>query len=280
VPVVGLHPPPALGELERIDVDAAVHQLLRLTTRLSGSRADARPDRLAEVVGHTMRAASLWSDILEMGRLTPAPFTFFDTLVHVAPMILLRGTAEAVDYYELLKSEIADRIADGVAAVPAESHRFYWDGPPIWCGMRPLARLFADHGVAIVGSTFCSVFALTGLDRDNPIESMARAYTGVFGNRSEGYKTAYLAEKFGTRWMPPYHDCRTTPEASHVRYGLAVRAAPTGVSSSSSKPTHTIAGSSAERLQMLLTEFSSRSSRTMRQDHEYQGRFGCLMIPG
>jgi len=260
VPVVGLHPPPALGELERIDVDAAVHQLLRLATRLES--VAGRPldqDRLADVVGHTMRAAALWSDILEMGRLTPAPFTFFDTLVHVAPMILLRGTAEAVDYYELLKSEIADRIADGIAAVPAESHRFYWDGPPIWCGLRPLARLFADHGVAIVGSTFCSVFALTGLDRDNPIESMARAYTGVFGNRSEGYKTAYLAEKFSQFAVDAavYHDCRTTPEASHVRYGLAVRAQRlTGVPSLVIEAdSHDVRLFSAERLQMLLTGF-------------------------
>ena len=30
VPVLGLNPPPALHELERIDLDAAVHQLLRL----------------------------------------------------------------------------------------------------------------------------------------------------------------------------------------------------------------------------------------------------------
>jgi 2-dehydropantoate 2-reductase len=260
VPVVGLHPPPALGELERIDVDAAVHQLLRLTTRLeevAGRTLD--PDRLAEVVGHTIRAAALWRDILEMGRFTPAPFTFFDTLIHVAPMILMRGTAEAVDYYELLKAELEDRITDGIAAVPAESHRFYWDGPPIWCGLRPLARLFEDHRVAVVGSTFCSVFELPGLDRDNPIESMARAYTGVFGNRSEGYKTAYLADKFAHFAVDAavYHDCRTTPEASHVRYGLAVRAQRlTGVPALVIEAdSHDSRLFSAERLQMLLTEF-------------------------
>lgn len=263
VPVVGLHPPPALTELERIDVDAAVHQLLRLTARLedvSGRTLD--PDQLAGVVAHTMRAAALWSDILEMARSSPAPFTFFDTLIHVAPMIVLRGTAEAVDYYQLLKSEIEDRVAQGIAAVPDESHRFYWDGPPIWCGLRPLARLFANNGVAIVGSTFCSVFALSGLDPDNPVESMARAYTGVFGNRSEAYKTAYLAEKFEQYGVDAavYHDCRTTPEASHVRYGLAVRAERlTGVPALVIEAdSHDARLFSVERLEALLTAFVER----------------------
>ena len=209
-----------------------------------------------------MRAAALWSDILELARSAPAPFMFFDALIHVAPMILLRGTADAVDYYELLKAEIEERVAQGIAAVPGETHRFYWDGPPIWCGLRPLARLFAENGVAVVGSTFCSVFALSGLDHHNPIESMARAYTGVFGNRSEGYKTAYLAEKFEQYGVDAavYHDCRTTPEASHVRYGLAVRAERlTGVPSLVIEAdSHDARLFSVERLQSLLPAFLER----------------------
>lgn len=263
VPVVGLHPPPALHELEPIDVNAAVHQLLRLIDRLerlTGRWLD--PDRLAEVVSHTLQAAALWGDILDLARSTPAPFTYFDTLIHVAPMIVLRGTPEAVEYYQLLKSEIEDRVAAGIAAVPGESQRFYWDGPPIWCALRPLSRLFAGHGVAIVASTFCSVFALSGLDRDNPIESLARSYTGVFGNRSEAHKTAYLAEKFGQFGVDAsvYHDCRTTPEASHVRYGLGVRAERlTGVPALVIEAdSHDERLFSAERLQSQLAVFLER----------------------
>jgi 2-dehydropantoate 2-reductase len=227
VPVLGLHPPPALHELERIDIDAAVAQLLRLTSQLekaTGRTLDI--DRLGEVVGRSAEAAALWGDILALGRSVPAPLTFFDTVVHLAPMLLLRGTEDAVDYYRLLKAEIEERIAEGVAAVPGECHRFYWDGPPIWHALRPLARLFADRGVAVVASTFCSVFTLPGLDPHNPVESMARAYTGVFGNRSEDYKTAFLAAQFEQYGVDGavFHDCRTSPEASHVRYGLAVRA--------------------------------------------------------
>ncbi len=222
VPVMGVHPPPALDVLEQIDVDAAVHQLLRLQRRLeeaSGRSLDM--DRLGEVVGYSAQAAELWGDILALARHTPAPITFFDTLIHVAPMILLRGTADAVDYYRQLKTEIEDRVVQGVSAVPNESHRLYWDGPPIWCALRPLARLFEEAGAAIVASTFCSEFALNGLDPVDPLESMARAYTGIFDNRSEDYRAAYLAQQFEQYSVDAavYHDCRTTPETSHVRYG-------------------------------------------------------------
>lgn len=263
VPVLGLHPPPALHELERIDVDAAVHQLLRLADRLektSGRRLDM--GRLGEVVNLTAQAAGLWSDILDLARNVPAPFTYFDTLIHLAPMILLRGTEDAVDYYRLLKSEIEDRVGQGVAAVPGEIYRFYWDGPPIWCALRPLSRLFASRNVAIVASTFASVFALPGLDPNDPIESMATAYTGNFGNRSEDYKTAWLAhrfEQFGVDGAV-FHDCRTTPEASYVRYGLAVRmqrltGTPAFVIEADS---HDLRLFSGERLEALLGEFMER----------------------
>ena len=226
VPVLGLHPPPALSVLERIDVDAAVLQMLRLQRRLEVATGRALDiDRLGDVVGHSAKAAELWSDILEMARAVPAPITFFDTLIHVAPMILLRGTPEAVAYYRELKAEVEDRVAQGVSAVPNESHRLYWDGPPIWCALRPLARLFADAGAAIVASTFCSEFALRGLDPHDPFESMASAYTGIFDNRSEDYRAAYLAQQFEQYGVDAaiYHDCRTTPETSHVRYGPAAR---------------------------------------------------------
>ena len=224
VPVMGLHPPPALDVLERIDVDASVLQLLRLQRQLEGTTGRTLDiDRLSEVVAHSAKAAELWSDILELARAVPAPITFFDTLIHAAPMILMRGTPEAVEYYRELKEEIEDRIAQGVSAVPNESHRLYWDGPPIWCALRPLARMFSDAGAAIVGSTFCSEFALRGLDRNDPLESMARAYTGIFDNRSETYRAAFLAQQFEQYAVDAviYHDCRTTPETSHVRYGPA-----------------------------------------------------------
>ncbi len=260
VPVDGLHPPPALHELEPIDVDAAVEQLLRLASKLEHSTGRTLEiDRLSETVGYSGEASALWDDILALARAVPAPMTFFDSIVHLAPMVLLRGTPEAVSYYRGLKAELEDRVAQGVGAVPNETHRFYWDGPPVWCALRPLSRLFADAGIAVVASTFCGEFVLPGLDADDPIASMARAYTGVFGNRSEEFKTAYLASKFEEYGVDAaiYHDCRTTPEASHVRFGLAVRAErATGVPAFVFEAdSHDLRLFSTERLQGQLSAF-------------------------
>lgn len=224
VPVFGLHPPPALDELDRTDLDASVHQLLRLSGQLE--RATGRVldmDRLDEVVGYTAEAARLWEDILELACVVPAPITMFDALVHMAPMVLLRGTPEAVAYYRLLKAEVEDRVDQGVGAVPGETQRFYWDGPPIWYALRPLAQLFADRGIAVTASTYCANFTLRGLIPDDPIESLAHTYAAVFNNRSGNYQSGYLAEQFIKYGVGAavYHDCRTAPDARHVRTGLA-----------------------------------------------------------
>jgi 2-dehydropantoate 2-reductase len=226
VPVFGLHPPAALDELDHVDLGAASQQMLRLVQQLeemTGQKLDI--DRLAKVVLDSSRAAWLWREILDLAKTVPSPLTFFDMLIHVGPMVLMRGTPEAVTYYSLLKAEIEERVAENVAAVPGERFRFYWEGPPIWCALRPLAELFFANQVAIVASTYCGVFALEGFDPKNPIESLARSYTSVFHNRSDAYKEDYLVSMFGEYGVDGvvYHEGRTAPEHSNVRYGLEVR---------------------------------------------------------
>jgi 2-dehydropantoate 2-reductase len=267
IPVYGLHPPAALGEIEQIDVDAAVHQMLRLASRLEGiTGAPLDIDRLAEVVGLASRAAGLWSDILELARNVPSPLSFFDMLIHMAPMVLLRGTPQAVEHYTLLKAELEDRVQRQIAAVPSERHRFYWDGPPIWCALRPLSKLFLESGAATVASTFCANFALTGLQADNPIESMARSYMSIFPNRSEDYKAGYLVSQFENYGVDGvvYHECRTFPEHSNVQRGLEVRLKrATGLSSFVLEAdSHDLRLFSIERLQSLLRDFLDRQRRS------------------
>ena len=225
-PLLGLHPPAVLHEVEKIEVDAAVQQTLRLADRLqkvSGRTLDQ--DRLAEVVDRSSRACRLWNEILDLAAHTPSPLTYFDTLIHVAPALLMRGTEQAIQYYEILIAELKHRIAEKIAAVPGERLRFYWDGVPIWCALRPLASLFLDEGIAVVGSWYSQCYALAGLHRDNPIESMAAAYTSIFPNRSREYKVKYLAREFERYGVDAavYHDARTAPDHSAVRSGIHIR---------------------------------------------------------
>jgi len=226
VPVFGLHPSTGAEDLDQLDVDIAVQQLSRLVSELE-DRFDRKldVDRLAEVVGYSQKAASLWAGIVDLARSTPSPLTYFDMLVHLAPMVLLRGTPAAVEYYRILLAELEQRVAKGTVAVPGERFRFYWEGPPIWCALRPLATLFLEHQVAVVSSSYSSVFALDGLDPDNPIESMARCYAGLYPNMSSSHKETFLRaelERFGADAII-YHDGRTARKHSSVRDGLALR---------------------------------------------------------
>jgi 2-dehydropantoate 2-reductase len=226
IPVFGLHPPAALGDIDQVDLDAATQQMLRLATRLEGlTGTKLNSDRLGEVVRDSARAATLWEEILQMAAATPSPLTVFDLLIHFAPMVLMRGTAQAIEYYQILKAEIEERVASAQAAVPGERYRFYWEGPPIWSALRSLSELFLEQKVAVVASSFFTNFSLAGLDDRNPIESMAAAYTMVFPNRSASYKSHVLASEFEAFGADAviYHEGRTSPQYSNVRQGLAVQ---------------------------------------------------------
>jgi len=262
VPVLGLHPPALLDEIEQIDVDAAVMQVHRLVARLeqqTGERLDQ--DRLAETLELSAKAGRLWRRIIRLGEQVPSPLTYFDTLIHVAPMVTMRGMPQAVTYYETLLAELEDRVSHSVAAVPGERFRFYWEGPPIWCALRPLARLFLDQQVAIVGSTYTSIFALTGLDPGNPVESMAQTYLSTFTNRSREHKLRFLEDEFRRFGVDGviYHDGRTSPELSNVRYGLRLEShLPSLVIEADS---HDLRLVSMDQIQSQLLEFIEFSRR-------------------
>jgi len=265
-PVHGLHPPGALRRIGVSEVGAAVQQILNLAPDLERA-ADERLDidRLAEVVDHSARAAKLWGEILDMARVVPSPLTLFDLLVHLAPMLLLRGTPAAVSYYEILKTELEDRVAAGKAAVPGERFRFYWEGPPIWGALRALSTLFLEHRTAVVASTYAQNFAMEGLDANNPVESLARAYIGVFPNRSDDYKGSFLAGRFKEFAVDGviYHEGRTSPEHSNVRYGLESRLRRrTGLPSLVLEAdTHDLRLFSMHQIQRQLAEFIERQEQ-------------------
>ncbi|MFC1628059.1 2-dehydropantoate 2-reductase [Gemmatimonadota bacterium] len=268
VPALGLHPPTALGEVGKIEVDAAAGQMDRMIARLEGiTGKELDIDRLAESVAHSAKAAGLWTEIVQLARNVPSPLTTFDLLVHMAPMVMMRGTPEAVEYYEILKAEIEDRVSNTLAAVPGERFRFYWEGPPVWGALMPLAKLFFDHQIALISSTYCSIWGLEGLDPENPIESMARAYTGIFTNRSDSWKSTWLTSQFEANAIDAvvYHEGRTSPEHSNVRYGLEVKLRrSTGLPSIViESDAHDLRLFSIRQLQQQLLDFLERQDGSM-----------------
>jgi len=225
-PVMGICPPTHLGEITRRHVDFVRHELLRLIERIEarfGLELDW--DLLREATALSSRASTLWRDVLETARTRPSPLTFWDGLIHMAPVILMRGSQAAVTYYEELLAEMQERARDAVAAVPGEQLRLYWEGMPIWPRVRDLSEKFFDLKAAVVASTYCNSWAFEEYDGGDPLEWMARTSIRIFINRDEATKQAFLLETYRRFEVDGivFHNARTCPNNTNSRFGMAQR---------------------------------------------------------
>jgi len=228
VPLIGIHTHRTIQAVEQhhvADLAAQMKAMIPTLEQVSGNRFDV--DRLREVVQLSLECTRLWRQVLERGAAKPAPLTFFDASIHMAPAVVLRGLPEAVEYYKLLLSELDERIADKVAAIEGERHRIYWDGMPIWGKLRDLSEQFSSLKTNIVASTYCNSWIFDAFDPAEPFESMARAYTELFIVRDESYKEAYMdewIERFSVDGVI-FHDAKTCPNNSNSRYSMPQRMA-------------------------------------------------------
>ncbi len=225
-PLLGLHTHRSIQAVEEFhvsDLATQIKQMIPTLEAVSGNKFDI--DKLRETVQLSLECTKLWRKTLECGAHIPAPLTFFDATIHMAPAVVLRGLPEAVAYYELLLDELNERIANGTAAVENEKHRLYWDGMPIWGKLRDLSQLFTSLNTNVVASTYCSSWIFSAFDPKEPFESMARAYTELFIVRDESYKEAYMDQ-----WIKNFsidgvifHDAKTCPNNSNSRYCMPQR---------------------------------------------------------
>lgn len=226
VPIVGIHTHRNVGSVDDFHVADIVEQLRAMIPTLedvSGNRFDI--DRLREVVGLSLECTKLWRQVLECGAAKPAPLTFFDATIHMAPAVVLRGLPEAVEYYKMLLQELHERVDQKIAAIEGEKHRIYWDGMPVWGKLRDLSELFSSLKTNVVASTYCNSWIFDAFDPDRPFESMARAYTELFIVRDESYKEAYM-DKWITNFAIDgviFHDAKTCPNNSNSRYCMPQR---------------------------------------------------------
>lgn len=226
VPCIGIHTPRSIGDVDDALVDyvgGQIESLVEPLEAVAGTKLD--PDRLREVVTLSKECTELWKKVLLASTAKPAPLTFFDGTIQMGPAVVLRGTQDAIDYYEVLVAELEQRVADGVAAVEGEKLRIYWEGMPVWGKLSSLAKQFAELKTAVVGSTYCSSWIFDALDPADPFRSMARAYSSIFICRSDDFKEQYIkrvVEQYQIDGIL-YHDAKTCPNNSNCRYEMPQR---------------------------------------------------------
>ncbi len=160
-------------------VAAQIEALISWSEEQVGRKLDV--DRLMETLELSRKAIALWSEIRDLGAHRPSPLNAPDLFLAMAPIVVLRGTQTAVDFYRSMKTEVEERVADGVAAVPGERIRLLWDNIAIWYQLFRFYRLFANEGACFVVDTYTNSWS-TELELDEPIMGLARAYAAPFIN--------------------------------------------------------------------------------------------------
>ncbi len=218
-PIFGIHPPTNLPDIRQEYIDDVARQfeeLINFLEPIMGAPMD--PEKLKQCVALSREATNLWSEVLDMARLKPSPLTFFDGTIYMGPIVVLRGTQIAVDYYRDLLAELKDKPA----AVENERKRIYWDGMPVWGRLRNLSNIFSENNACVVASTYCNSWVFPDFDPKDPLASMAKAYIKIFINRNDHFKEDYIekmVEDFNIDGVV-FMAARTCPNNSNAYYNL------------------------------------------------------------
>lgn len=225
-PIVGIMPPRYVDEVTQDEVDLVVKQfknMIPVCEKVSGQQFDE--NKFKETVRLSKEATLLWQKVLKTSTAMNAPISFFDGTIHMGPIVVLRGTQVAKDYYTELLAELEENVKNDKGFLPKAKTRIFWEGMPIWGKLRMMSDLFTSNHAAVVASTYCSSWVFDKFDENDPWNSTARAYTEIFINRSEKAKMEMLSEWFKEYKIDGivYHDTKTCFNNSNAKFGMPNR---------------------------------------------------------
>ena len=135
-------------------------------------------EKLREVVTLADRASQLWDEVDAMRAAVPTPISQIDVFTCLFPLVTLKGTKEAVEFYIQLRDEVKDRVDKGIGFIPNERFRLIWDLFPVYHNMR-LLNYFAEFGAAFVTDLYANAFS-GRLNPADPFGSLAERYLSFF----------------------------------------------------------------------------------------------------
>jgi benzoyl-CoA reductase/2-hydroxyglutaryl-CoA dehydratase subunit BcrC/BadD/HgdB len=172
-------------------VAAQIEAFIAWAEKQTGRRLKQK--RFVQTLALSNEAVDLWREIREKCVHRPSPLNAPDLFTQMAPIVVLRGTKQCVEYYRKLKAEVEERIEQGIGAVPDERYRLLWDNIAIWPGLFRFYHLFSRAGACFVCDTYTHAWS-TGVQTDDPVEGLARAYTAVYINMSVQARARMMVE--------------------------------------------------------------------------------------
>ncbi len=186
--------PKARGNIIRY-VESQIHELIQSLEQLTGKKFDL--DRLREVLILSRDACRLYKAFLDLAVHKPSPISIFDALIHMAIIVYLRGTPQAIHYYRTLVEEIEEeKVSHGIGVIPHERYRLYWENLPVWFKLRDHADLLASHGAVILTSLYVHAWTYD-FDASDPIRTLAENYASVFSNVELEERAEMALDLFG-----------------------------------------------------------------------------------
>ena len=171
-------------------------EVIPMLEKVSGVKFDI--DRLREYLRRSAQAEDNLVWILEQGKRKPSPIdAYFGGVYYIGPIFTaFRGTQDAVEYYEYVRKEVEQRVAEGRGPLTPEGtdfsnqkYRIVTEGPPNWTHFRDFWKMFYDEGAVVVASSYTKVGGLYDYDGfrhnpDKPLESLAEYCLGCYTNRN------------------------------------------------------------------------------------------------
>ena len=211
-PTVMLHVPyqgDGKGQITQSMRDYVVKQIkeevIPIMEQVSGVKFDI--DKLRELMRNSAKAEDNLVWVLQSAKKKPSPIDgYFGAVYYIGPIFsAFRGTADAVEFYDLLRGEIQERTDKGLGPVTPdgemgkEKYRLVTEGPPNWTNFREFWKMFYDEGAVCVASSYSKVGGVYDYDGfrhdpENPIESLAEYCLGCYTNRNLPERTKMMAD--------------------------------------------------------------------------------------
>jgi benzoyl-CoA reductase/2-hydroxyglutaryl-CoA dehydratase subunit BcrC/BadD/HgdB len=188
---------PGLPQHAEQYVAAQIEDLIAWLAHHTGRRLNQK--KFHQALALSNEAVTLWREIRELCQARPSPLNAPDLFLTMAPIVVLRGTKDAVGFYRKLKDEVEERVARGEGAILEERHRLLWDNIAIWYRLFRLFKLFTDAGACFVVDTYTNAWSVS-VDTTDPILGLARTYSTVYINQSLQARAGLmsdLVERFG-----------------------------------------------------------------------------------
>ncbi|MDI9645791.1 MAG: 2-hydroxyacyl-CoA dehydratase subunit D [Archaeoglobales archaeon] len=149
--------------------------------KLTGEKLD--DGKLQKTLMMALAGVKAYKNVLLTARNKPSPLTCFDAFINMAPIVCLRGTEYPISFYSEMKSELDERIKNGVAAVDDERIRLLWDNIPIWYQLRWLGEFFASRKACVVADTYTNAWSwMIVKDKSDILGSIAETYIYIYLN--------------------------------------------------------------------------------------------------